>query len=254
MGRAPADAAQEAGRTAKAAVERAAGAGQDESPSSEMADAMRKTSMSLREIIIAGGWVMYPIAALSVIGLALVIYFAIVLRVGQVAPRRLLRELVEHVRAGRMADARRICEYSPNPLSAISLAAIDHLRDLPNADPLVLKDIMQGEGQRQAEAIQGQTQYLMDVGVIAPMLGLFGTVVGMLRAFSSIALDIARAKPIVLAAGVSQALVTTVFGLMVAIPAMVAYAYFRRRASKLTSLLEVAATEMLTVLLSARKP
>ena len=84
------------------------------------------------------------------------------------------------------------------------------------------------------------------------MIGLLGTVLGMLRAFSSIALDIARAKPILLAAGVSQALVTTDFGLIVGIPAMIFYGYFRRRASMICSLLEVASTDVVKALLSKR--
>jgi len=84
------------------------------------------------------------------------------------------------------------------------------------------------------------------------MVGLLGTVFGMLRAFSAVALDIAKARPMVLAGGVSQALVTTAFGLIVGIPAMVFYAYFRRRASNLVSHLEAASTDVLTALLSKR--
>ena len=108
------------------------------------------------------------------------------------------------------------------------------------------------EGGRQAETIQGQTQYLLDIAAVAPMVGLLGTVFGMLRAFSSIALDIAKAKPILLASGVSQALVTTAFGLMVGIPAMMFYAYFRRQSSKMVSHLESSSSDVLTALLSKR--
>jgi len=212
-----------------------------------------KTRMSWREIIETGGVIMYILGAMSVLTLAMVIYFFIVLRVGQVAPRALHRELMDKLRAGHVDEARRTCEYRPSPLSAVCLAAIDHLRDLPQAGPMMLKDVVEGEGQRQSETLQGQTQYLLDVAVVAPMVGLLGTVLGMLRAFSGIALEIDRAKPVVLAAGVSQALITTAFGLIVGIPAMAFYAYFRRRASKLVSSLEVASTDVMTALLS-KKP
>ena len=84
------------------------------------------------------------------------------------------------------------------------------------------------------------------------MIGLLGTVFGMLRAFGSVARDIASAKPVVLAEGVSQALVTTAFGLIVGIPAMMFYAYFRRRAAKQISHLEAASTDILTALMSKR--
>ena len=209
-------------------------------------------SMPLREILRNGGWLMYVLAGISVLTVAFVIYFFVVLRASQVAPASLLREVVEKVRAGSLADARRACEYRTGPLSSVALAAMDYMHHMPDGDSMLLKDVMEGEGGRQAEAIQGQTQYLLDIAVVAPMIGLLGTVIGMLRAFSAVALDIAKAKPIVLAGGVSQALVTTAFGLAVGIPAMMFYAYFRRRASKLVSYLEAASTEVLTALLGKR--
>ena len=108
----------------------------------------------------------------------------------------------------------------------------------------LLRETMEGEGGRQATLMQNQTQYLLDIAIIAPMIGLLGTVMGMLRAFNSVALDIARARPLELAGGVSQALITTIAGLIVAIPAMIAYAYFRGRSSRLITELEGAAADL----------
>ena len=102
---------------------------------------------------------------------------------------------------------------------------------------------------RQSDAIQGQTQILLDISTIAPLLGLLGTVLGMLKAFSSVASDVASAKPVVLAAGVSQAIITTVFGLIVAIPCIAFYAWFRRRAGRQISNLEAASSEVVTALI-----
>ena len=216
------------------------------------AEGVAATGMDWRQILESGGWIMYVLSGLSVLTLAFVIYFFAVLRVGQVAPPALHRELVEKIMAGSLDDARKACEFKPSPLAAVAMSAMDHLRDMPDSDPVLLKDVVEGEGARQAEAIQGQTQYLLDTATVAPMVGLLGTVFGMLRAFSSIALDIAKAKPIVLANGVSQALITTAFGLMVGIPAMMFYAYFRRKASKLVSYLETASTDVLTALRGKR--
>ena len=176
----------------------------------ETADmAVAAQHMSWQEIIEAGGVLMYVLAAVSVLTLAMALYFAVVLRRGQVAPRPLHRELVEKIKAGDLDDARRAAEYRLCPLSHIVISAIEYVRHVPNPDPMMVRDVIEGEGTRQAENIQGQTQYLLDVAVVAPMIGLLGTVFGMLRAFSAVALDIAQAKPIVLAAGVSQALITT---------------------------------------------
>ena len=89
------------------------------------------------------------------------------------------------------------------------------------------------EGGRIADRLMSQAEWLADIAAIAPLVGLLGTVLGMFQAFGGIASDISvGAKPVVLAQGVSQAIVTTIFGLAVAIPALFAYAFFRRRAQK----------------------
>ena len=91
----------------------------------------------------------------------------------------------------------------------------------------------ESEGGRIAERLLSQAEWLADIAAIAPLVGLLGTVLGMFKAFGGIASDVsAGAKPVVLAQGVSQAIVTTIFGLAVAIPALLAYAFFRRRAQR----------------------
>ena len=85
------------------------------------------------------------------------------------------------------------------------------------------------------------------------MMGLLGTVVGMLNAFSRVAVSLDNVKPIFLAEGVAQALITTVFGLIIGIPAMIFYAYFRRKAAGMVSRLESASTDVLTALVSQRR-
>jgi biopolymer transport protein ExbB len=203
-----------------------------------------------------GGWPMYilvgMLAAMSLLAVAFIVYFFVVLRVGQVVPRPLLRELLEKIRSGAIDDARRACDYRPCALSDVTTLVIDYMSDVPDISPSLLKDVLEGEGARQAELVQGQTQYLLDIAVISPMVGLLGTVFGMLRAFATLALNATSAKPIELAFGISQALITTAFGLIVGIPAMIFYAYFRRRASKLIALLEAASTDVLAALLSKR--
>ena len=96
------------------------------------------------------------------------------------------------------------------------------------------------EGGRIADAMMSAVDWLADIAAIAPLVGLLGTVLGMFQAFGGIASDVsAGAKPVVLAQGVSQAIVTTIFGLAVSIPSLVAYAFFRRRAQKRIAEIEV---------------
>ena len=101
------------------------------------------------------------------------------------------------------------------------------------------------EGSRLAEGLFSAVDWLADIAAIAPLVGLLGTVLGMFQAFGGIASDVAAgAKPVVLAQGVSQAIVTTIFGLVVAIPSLVMHAIFRRRAARLVAALEEQADEI----------
>ena len=96
-------------------------------------------------------------------------------------------------------------------------------------------------------------ELLLDLSAIAPMIGLLGTTLGMLQAFGSIAQDVlVAAKPVILAQGVSKAIITTIAGLLVAIPCMFAYAIFRRRVTRLAGRLEAASAEIITAI-AARK-
>ena len=99
----------------------------------------------------------------------------------------------------------------------------------------------EAEGRRIAERTFAAVDWLADVAAVAPLVGLLGTVLGMFQAFGGIAADVsAGAKPVVLAQGVSQAIVTTIFGLAVAIPCLVAQAFLRRRAATRIAELEEA--------------
>lgn len=105
----------------------------------------------------------------------------------------------------------------------------------------------EAEGARIAERAYAAVDWLSDIAAIAPLVGLLGTVLGMFQAFGGIAADVtAGAKPVVLAQGVSQAIVTTIFGLVVAIPCLLMHAIFRRRAASNIAALEEKADEVLS--------
>lgn len=219
---------------------------------SESGAAAISTSMTISEIIQTGGWIMYVLGLMSIAGLALIIYAFIVLRPDKIIPLEFTDSLRKFLQRDQLEEARTYCRSQPSPASAVALAALDYTERVNEPDPAMIKEIIEGEGSRQASAIQQQTSYLLDIGVIAPMVGLLGTVLGMLTAFNAVALDIARAKPIYLAAGVSQALVTTAAGLLVGIPAMIFYAYFRGRSGKLIGQLEMVSADMLTELIKGK--
>jgi biopolymer transport protein ExbB len=206
--------------------------------------------MSLKQAWDYGGWIMWVLAFLSVCALSLVFYFIWALRTNAIIPHELVSDVLSRIRAGDLTETRRLTERTPCAFSAVVLSSLDCLRNVPDCDAAMLRSMAESEGSRQAESIQGQTEWLLDISTIAPLLGLLGTVLGMLTAFGSVASDIASAKPVVLAAGVSQAIVTTVFGLIVAIPCIAFYAGFRRHASKQISNLEAVSAEVVTALIT----
>jgi biopolymer transport protein ExbB len=194
---------------------------------------------------------MVALGVMSIVGLALVIYFFFILRRSQVVPQMLKDDVLDKLEAGELAEARSACGYKPCAFSEVAVAAIDYART-GDISPALMKDVVESEGGRQALIIQGQTQYLFDLAVLSPMVGLLGTVFGMIHAFNAVALDLTKAKPMLLAAGVGEALIATAAGLIVGIPAMAFYAYFRNRAARVIAELEVSSGQVVNSLLSKR--
>jgi biopolymer transport protein ExbB len=207
--------------------------------------------VSLMEMLSRGGVVMVALGVMSIVGLALVIYFFFILRRSQVVPQMLKDDVLDKLEAGELAEARSACGYKPCAFSEVAVAAIDYART-GDISPALMKDVVESEGGRQALIIQGQTQYLFDLAVLSPMVGLLGTVFGMIHAFNAVALDLTKAKPMLLAAGVGEALIATAAGLIVGIPAMAFYAYFRNRAARVIAELEVSSGQVVNSLLSKR--
>jgi len=111
-------------------------------------------------------------------------------------------------------------------------------------EPTAAASTMETVGRRESEALMRKVRYLSDIATVAPMLGLLGTVLGMINAFNFIAFDISAVKPVALASAVAQALVTTAAGLIVAIPSMGLFFYFRGKLQSLISRMEEVAAEI----------
>ncbi len=228
-------------------------AAQEAEPAAAAAAAAVK-SPTFADLFAAGGLLMWPLLVLSVFALAYIAYLFFVLREGATAPRALASEVFDAIRTGSPEEARRACDYHRCPFAHVAMAAIDGVSNLPSIDPATLTGLVEGEGSRQASRLQRAAQWLLDIATIAPMIGLLGTVLGMFRAFQGIGGDIiVSAKPVVLAQGVSLALITTVAGLLVAIPCMCFYAWFRRQAERRVAELECLSADLVTLLLSRRR-
>ena len=197
----------------------------------------------------AGGWIMWVLTALALVALRLVILQLPLPGAPRVAPPHgLLIELLDRIRAGELNEARRLCEDRPCPLSSIAMKAFDHLRFAPKAGVALLRDSVEAEGARQADVLLGQVQVMLDLSVIAPMVGLLGAVLGLLQMCGTT--EAGAVRCLLQAGAFRQALVTTACGLLVAIPAMAAASWMRRRTTRHIAALESAAAEIVMAVAS----
>jgi len=185
-----------------------------------------------------GGWVMYPILALSVLTLILVFHNFLAIRENHLIPRRLVEDVVEYLANGQWDNAAEYCRKKACAFGRVVLAGVQKA----DQQPEIIRESISSAGAREAELLFQKVNWLNSVGVIAPMLGLFGTVWGLQLAFQEIAGHGAQHQ--VLAGAISIALNTTVSGLFVGILAFVGYFWFRGKVVRLVGNMEVLAEEM----------
>jgi biopolymer transport protein ExbB len=203
---------------------------------------------SLWQVVLSGGPVMIPLGILSVIAVMLVLIYLFTLRRGAVVTRRYMTTADALLRKRDYLGLLAISNRHREAVARIMQRTLDFVTQHPEASFAEAREIAETEGTRQAAAFNQRIAYLADIGTIAPMLGLFGTVLGMIKSFSVVASDIVASRPIMLAEGVSEALVTTATGLVIGIPAMAAYAFFRGRVQSLIAELEAASTQLLALM------
>jgi len=199
----------------------------------------------LFSIIQAAGWPIWPLILCSVVALALIVERFYSLRLSQVAPPQLLEEVVGVTRASLPA-ADVVNKLSENSvLGQVLSAGLRTVIAEPRITEPALRQSFENAGRT---AVHGLERYLNTLGTIAaaaPLLGLFGTVVGMIEIFGSQAPGAGGGtNPQQLAHGISVALYNTAFGLMIAIPSLMLYRYFRGRVDEYQLTLELAAERM----------
>ncbi|HAR67338.1 MAG TPA: MotA/TolQ/ExbB proton channel family protein [Lentisphaeria bacterium] len=200
--------------------------------------AVTDPKIELQALLREGGTPMMLLMLLSVFATFMVVYYFLTLRINLLMPRAFHMEAAELASRGDSLALSAVCAESGCAGARIVGSAARMLSENPNADFQSLRDALEDEGSRQAAALWQRIHYLLDCAVVAPMLGLLGTVLGMMESFHGLAEDFGSVKPAVLASGVSQALVTTAGGMCVGIVGMVLYAYFRGRVTSLIAQLE----------------
>jgi biopolymer transport protein ExbB len=203
---------------------------------------------NLWQVLQAGGPAMIPLGVLSVITVMLVIAFLFSLRRGSMVTKRYMQTADALIRKRDFLGLLAASNRHNEAIARVVQRTMNFLTKNPRATMAEIREIAQTEGMRQASALNQQVAYLADIGTIAPMVGLLGTVIGIVRSFGVIAIDAAATRPTVLAQGIGEALIATAAGLLVGIPAMAAYAFFRGRVHALISDLEAASTQLLALL------
>jgi biopolymer transport protein ExbB len=177
------------------------------------------------DIFVKGGWVMYPLLLSSVLALTVALERFWYLRKRKILIPEIISVLDQIKSPGDLHLAKSICDKFKGPFSRIVQTSINN-EDLPAEE---LRVLVEDEGRQEVRVLQRGLVTLETIATIAPLMGLLGTVLGMIKVFNVIeTLGVGQAKA--LSGGISEALITTATGLIIGIPVFIAYNYFNHRA------------------------
>jgi biopolymer transport protein ExbB len=203
-----------------------------------------QTGMTLWQIIKSGGAMMIVLGFLSVAAVSLIIYEYICFTTKRICPKDFFEKAAAALQQGRLAQARQLCESQSNAISNIVKSGLDK----KGHGSVFAREAMENTARVEVDSLWQNISYLSDIATIAPLVGLLGTVLGMIQAFNVIAFQVAVVKPIMLAGGVSKAMVTTAGGLLVAIPVMIFYSLLRAKVQRLTNIIESYTADLIRIM------
>jgi biopolymer transport protein ExbB len=211
------------------------------SASKALPGAEDSTPVTIWKLFQSGGWGMIILAGMSVLMLMMVLVNLFTLRRGAILSPHYMNTADVLLKKKDYLGLLAISSRHSEAVARIAQRTLDFATKNPSASFDVIKDIAESEGSAQAAALQHRPSYLADVGMLSPMVGLFFTVWGIIRAFGQLGSgNVAQSRDVLLASGVSEALVATGSGLVIGIVAFVFYAFFRNKVQSLISDLEVA--------------
>ena len=206
-------------------------------------------------IIQAAGWPIWPLIACSILALALIIERVVSLQTKKIAPTNLLQEVLSVSRTV-VPPVEVINQLEINSaLGEVLAAGLRALHSNPRCSEADLRSTMEGAGRAVAHRLERYLSALATIASAAPLMGLFGTVIGMIEIFGSQTPTggVTGSNPAQLAHGISVALYNTAFGLMVAIPSLIFWRYFRARIDAYLLTMELASERLARHLNTLRK-
>lgn len=198
---------------------------------------------SLWDLILDGGWLMWPIILCSVVSLAVIVERFWALRASQIMPKHLVAQVWNWVKNNQM-DAKKLKELKTgSPLGKVLAAGLvntKHGRE-------IMKESIEEVASHEVHEMERYMNVLGTIAAISPLLGLLGTVVGMIKVFAAIVLQ-GTGDAAVLAGGISEALMTTAAGLCVAIPCLFFHRFLTRRIEEIAVYMEQEAIKLVDVI------
>lgn len=197
----------------------------------------------------AGGWLMIPILLCSVASVAIIVERFWSLQSKKIAPLNLVAQVWQWYKSNSLDENRIDALSSNSPLGRILAAGLMN-RNHPRE---VMKESIEDTGRQVVHELERFLNSLGTIAAITPLLGLLGTVIGMIKVFTAI-MSHGVGNPSVLAGGISEALITTAAGLFVAIPTLIFYRYFRGKVDSLVLRMEEEALKIVDVMHGDREP
>ena len=204
--------------------------------------------VQLVDLFNKGGVLMWLLLGFSVIALMVLFMCLWTTRSNAVLPMRIIGSVEASIRRKDYAALIDLCDRFDSSFTRTLMVMMSFLQRNPRANIDEVREVAAAEGSRQASILTRQISWLSDIGAIAPMIGLLGTVLGMMKTFTEMAAgNFEGVKQMQMASGISEAMITTAGGLVLAIPCMFCYVIFRNRIQKRITDMEVAITHILSV-------
>jgi len=205
--------------------------------------------LNLVNLLQKGGYTMIALGVLSVFTLVLVFLYLLTLRRGKIVTNKFMSASEAMIKKRDYLGLVAFCHRRNEAVARVTQKTLDFLTNNPSATPTDLREVAEAEGARQGGILTQRISYLADIGGIAPMVGLLGTVIGMIKSFMEISAgDFEGVKQLQLAEGIWEALITTAVGLVISIFAMTFYSFFRGKVMRHVAELEAAGTHILALI------
>ena len=203
---------------------------------------------NILEAMIAAGPVMLLLFLLSILSVMLIVVYFFTIRHGAIVSSGYMATADALLRKRDYLGLLAVSNRHGEAIARVVQKTLDFTTKNPGADFAQVREIAETEGTRVATNLHNRVTYLADIGTIGPLVGLFGTVIGIIRSFGALGSDLGPSRYTLLSKGISEALINTCGGLGIGITAMIFYAFFRGRVHRLVSELEAACTHIIALL------